>query len=492
MFLLHAISITLFGDAQSSVRVLDLIFVLAAGFLIATFRRRRADDGVPFDHPERKPGEVGAACVLVACMHYTFFDYSDTAHPELWQGVFMLAAAWVITRAPRGEVSARAAFAAGVLACLAVTLKHVAALSGFVVALAAVALGVLRRSPREALRSGTAFTLGVIAVLVLTVLPFVVTGTFEQLRATMIDFILYYAGRSPAYTWGVPPWMKLDLGGWSVVVALILFVLGIAVTRATRNHRERQLGWWIALLAVTCFATIAVQKRALVWATFSYYFVVWVPFLALLAHWGLRQVVVRRAPAQLLAAALVTAAMFLVGPHWVGNRTWTYRQEHAMWRAHVRGERSWEDLHGAHRVSAIDAYVRQQRVGDALRRLARDGDTMCADGFVPALYYLGGLRCTSRYIVGDIAGPGSPLHEEHTRSLRERPPTFVVTFSDRRARIRQLEREGYVRHDVDDGQRPFYVILERRRGGQVSAARPPARSATENKSRPRPRGSASP
>src|SRR5690606_10999234 len=97
VFLVHAFSLVAFGDHLWSIRIVDLAFVLATGALIATFRARRTmPDGIIAEVPARRPGELGSATLAVSFLYYTYFGFSDTAHPELWQAFFMLASGWVI------------------------------------------------------------------------------------------------------------------------------------------------------------------------------------------------------------------------------------------------------------------------------------------------------------------------------------------------------------------------------------------------------------
>ena len=100
--------------------------------------------------PPRVRGELGAACLAVSGVYFTFFDFNDTAHPELWQGFFMLAPAWLIVRAPNGVLSARRAFAAGLLACVAVIFERVAAITGVLSGVAIVLLALRRLDSRRA------------------------------------------------------------------------------------------------------------------------------------------------------------------------------------------------------------------------------------------------------------------------------------------------------------------------------------------------------
>jgi hypothetical protein len=458
-FLVHAVSIALLGDRQSSIRVVDLAFILLAGGLIATFRRRSA---VPTAAaPPTRDGEVGAACVLAAGIYYTFFDFNDTAHPTLWQGVALLGSAWLIARAPDGKLSRRAAFAAGALACLSVTLGHASAIAGVVLGAAAVSLGLARQQGREALWSGVMYTSGVACVLGLTLAPFILTGTLDAFWNVTVDFTLGYAERAPDYQWSVPPWLKPEHGGGALVAALTMLGVGLAITGAARNRRERRLGYFCALMTLTALGIVVAMKRAMLYAAFNYYFMLTVPFLALLIHWGLRQRFSRRPVHQLVTAIFLVGLAFALGPKWATHGDWSYRAEWGSWLDHVQGERTWAQLHAAHYRSPIDSYVRQHRAAAEVARTAREGDTMCADGFVPILYHLTGLRCPSRLVVGDVAGHSGPLREEHDRAQREHPPDFIVTFSDRPPRIRELERRGYVRHDVRDGRTPWYVVMRR-------------------------------
>lgn len=465
VFLVHALSLLLFGDHQWSIRVIDLAFVIANGVLIATFRpRRRMADGSGLEVPPRRPGEIGAACLLVACWHYTFFDFSDTGHPELWQGFFMLAPAWIIARAPAGRLSKPEAFGAGALACVAVMFKHPAVLSGVVAGLAVVGLALARREPKQAVIDAGLYTAGVAAVLALTLLPFWLTGTFGAFWELMVDFILnhYAPGDTPMR--GAPPWLTYDHGLFAVVIALALLTTGLGVASASRDVRERRIGAWIALSLLVAGASVAIQRRALFSSTFTYYFVVLTPFLALAVAWGLRRVLSRRGGAQLAWAFVLTTALFLYAPKGTHNADWSYRAEWMGWIEILRGQRTREDQWRFYYNSALDAYVRQRRVAQDILERKGPGATLCMDGFTPILYHLTDTRCPSRFIVGDGAYAGPPQwRDEYETMLRENPPDFFVTFSDRPARIRQLERLGFVRHDVNDGRLPYYVVMERRR-----------------------------
>ncbi len=465
VFVVHALSQLVLGDHQWSIRVFDLLFVLANAVLIATFRlRRRLADGTIVESPARRPGEIGAACVLMAGVHYTFFDFNDTAHPELWQAFFMLAPAWIVARAPDGHVPGRAAFAAGALACVGVMFKHPAALTGVLCGAALVVLALGRRSWRDALGGAALYTLGVASVLGLTLLPFWLTGTFDELWSLMVDFILEHYVPGSRRLNGAPPWLRYDRGLFAVVFALASALSGLAIARATNNRRELWLGLWVVASLAGATATVLVQKRALHSHVFNYYFIVVGPYLALCLAWGLRRALARSGGAQLAVAVLLVSAFFVYAPRWTFAERWSYRAEWSSWLEVRRGRRTLEQHWATYvTVRPVDSYLRHRAVAAQIRQLKEPGDTLCLDGFAMILYQLSDTRCPSRFFSGDGAYRGPPeWREEYERMLREDPPDLFVTFSDRPQRIRQLQRLGYERHDVRDGSNPYYVVFEHR------------------------------
>ena len=465
VFVVHALSQALLGDHMWSIRVFDLAFVLANGVLIATFRRRRRlADGTILDTPPRKPGELGAACILVAVFHYTFFDFSDTGHPELWQAFFMLAPAWVLARAPEWRPSKGAVVLAGALACTAVMFKHPAVFSGVLVGVALVLVPLARGELKRAAVDAGLYTAGVALTLALTLLPFWATGALGAFWEVMVDFILnhYAPGDTPMR--GAPPWLTYDHGLFAVVTALLFLAAGFGVATAARDRGERRLGVWVLLVLLVAAGSVVVQRRALFSFTFTYYFVAITPFLVLPVAWGLRRALPRSGLAQLAFALALGALAFLGGPKGTHNADWSYRAEWAGWIDIVEGTRTREEHWAFYYNSRLDAYVRQRGVARAINERKREGDTLCVDGFVPILYHLTDTRCPSRFLVGDAAYGGPPSWRvQYEAMFREDPPTFYVTFSDRASKIRQLERLGYTRHDVSDGARPHYVVMQRER-----------------------------
>ncbi|HET6337178.1 MAG TPA: hypothetical protein VFG30_28330, partial [Polyangiales bacterium] len=67
IFLVHAFAEVLFGNHQSSIRLLEVLSMPLFGWLIATGVRRR-------DQPVRD-GEAGCAALLLSAAVYTYQDY---------------------------------------------------------------------------------------------------------------------------------------------------------------------------------------------------------------------------------------------------------------------------------------------------------------------------------------------------------------------------------------------------------------------------------
>lgn len=460
VFVLHALSTLLFGNGMHAVRVLDLFVVIVSGVLIATFRATVRTDQGSHCLPPRKDGEIGAAVLAVAILHYTFFDFSDTGHPELWQGALMLGTGWILVRAPGGVISWRRAATAGAVAAMAVTLKHVAAVTGVIGGLFVVVEGLRHQSWRAAMRNAGAYTLGVVGVLALMLAPFVVAGALDAFWEVMVDFILHYAAGADGSPRGLPPWLHPSQALLAASWAGALLWSGWAVTLATRNRVERRVGFYVLLFTLGIVASVIVQKRALTSHTFTYYFVVVTPALALCVVWGLRSARLRAS--QLIVVALFGAAFFWYAPRGTHVASWSFRAEHESFWAWARGRKSWRAHHLPHRNSFLDDHVHQLEIVDHLRRRMQPGDTLCVDGALLTPYALTEMRCPSRFLSGDTAATLPEWAEEHRRVLREQPPTFYVTFG-LRPRVRRLMARGYTRHELRYPDRAWYAILERPR-----------------------------
>lgn len=469
VFYTHAASILAFGDHQASVRIMDLLFVLGCAALVATFGMRTLRNGAV--HPKRleRAGNFGAAALLVSGIHYTFNDDYAVGHPELWQAFFMLGSLWTVIRVPDGKPRTRDVVGAAVFAATAVMFKHTAAFTGVLAAIGLVALAFRAWGSVRALKVAGIYSATVFITLFVLLLPFTLTGNLEPLYEVMVRFIISYAGHaSEGVGTMMPPWMTSTHGGFIVVVALALWLMGAGIAARTADRTERAVGRWIALAVLVVFGTVFIQIRPMVSLAFAYHFVVVGPFLALAVHWGICQRFVRAPRARLIAVVAIVALGLSWGPEWPFSDGWSYRREWASWVEHVRGEGSPEErLHRyGFRRNALDRYGRHARVGEWIAGRAAPGDTLYVRGMATPIYQITGLRCPSRHFSEDTVATGLPEWEaQRDRDLEASPPSFVVTFSDRRSEIQPYLARGYTLHEVETGHRVRYVVLERPRDG---------------------------
>lgn len=461
-YYVHAASVLAFGDTQMAVRIVDLAFVLGCAVLIATFRIRRSTES---SHSS-KAGELGLAALIASAIHYTFFDDYAVGHPELWQAFFMMGSLWIVARVPEGHPRPRDAFIAGLWAGAAVMFKHTAVVTGTLAGAALVLLALRHRTPPYAAKIGGLFTAGVLASMSVFVLPFVLTGSLDAFYEVMVRFILTYGGSAPQGVGEmIPPWMDLQLGGLAIILAFTAWIVGASIADRSRQRGGVAFASWIALSTLAVFATIAIQRRGMVLPDFNYHFVVLGPFLALSIHWGLRQHFGLRTIPRLALTIVVITACFLWEPEWTFSGGWSYRKEWSSWIELVRGRQSREERlpRYGYRKNALDHYDRHESVARWIVTHSTTDDTVCVRGCAAPIYQVTGLRCPSRFFSQDTVAFGLPeWSPEHDADLRESPPTFLVTFSDRQSEIQQFVQRGYRLHDdLEQGISPRYVVLER-------------------------------
>ncbi|MBX3273050.1 MAG: hypothetical protein KF729_22495 [Sandaracinaceae bacterium] len=461
VFAIHAASILALGSHPWVVRVVDLVFVLVAGALVASFRAR---DGDGHGAPPRRPGELGAATLAVAALTYTFFDWNALGHPDLWQGALMLLSGWLVVRAPGGAPSLRRALAAGAAVGAAITLKHVAVVSG-AFGLVAVALAYRRGGAAAAARVGAAFAAGLALVVALAILPFALTGTLGPLREVMVDWIASYAETATAVTPSERSWPTYERGLLPLLAAAGMALGGLLIATRDRDRPARAAGA-MALLALGCGAGAALFQLRARLPTFSYLWLTAVPALALGIAFGLRQALARRGGAQLAVVVALGAIAFVAEPEWLSTPRHSYRREWAMRVAVLRGALPAIELERRYvgPQPMVDSHPWQRDAAEWIRARARPGDTLCVDGFFASIHHMTGLDCPSRFFVPPHAQQGAlpGWHDEHAAMFAERPPTFFVTVSNREATIAARRAQGYVLHEVTRPMRFRLVVLERR------------------------------
>ena len=459
IFLAHTLAIAIFGDTQASIRILEVLGVVVLGLLVALCAigpRRRLPDGA-----------VGAAALAVSAVNFTYTDHWNTAHPEFWESLLLMAAAAVALHDAR---PVRRPFLSGLLCAMAFMFKYTAAVSALVIAAwcgwLVVREGTLANRTKKLALAAAYFLLGVSLVFVVCILPFLVTDNLGPMWEIMYKLIRRYRARAPELTGGAVGWFGWRYGGTLAAATALAALGGLAVAYWQWKRHTRSPARWLFLLALLLASVINVVIQG---RFFTYHWIVIFPFAVLLMVWLLQQVAPARGSLQLLAIVALTLAAFLYEPKWSTNRYYSYRAHLISLREYLQGKRSRSAYIKAFRgKSRHDAYRLIEKVGLEIRARARPGDTLCVRGFSTPIYQLSRLRCPSRHVAPWLMNAGyRKWRAEYRRDLRKNPPTFIVTFLDRKNDVRMLRRRGYKGRRVA-GE---YLLMTRREKGPIRATR---------------------
>jgi len=441
IFVAHALARLLFGHSQAAIRLLEIAAIPLLGWLVASCARLPS---VP-----ARDGQVGAASVLCAVANFSYHDYWETAHPEFWMTLALLAALHVALRDPR---PLRRPWLTGLLCALAFSFKYtsaaialpIAAVCGLRALLAADGCGsrrVLRGLSAVVLAAGL-FLLGAALVFAVWVLPYVLTGTFEQMREVCWDMTMNYASRAPEPRRWSAPLLAVDGMGSLAALAAAAAGVGLLFTLVRRDWRALGLGLLHAVLIAAAIYSVVMQGRL-----FHYHWTAILAFLVLIVVWGLRQI---DNPGWLELALVLGLGLALLGhpPRFVAKSPRSYLAQVSAVLALARGELTREQLTLSYQWrTPTDRYANIVRAGRRIRELARKGDTLCLNRFVSPLYQETGLRCPSRHAIGMFVGFGPPTWaQERRRDLARTPPTFMMTLKRLPGEIRQLQYGGY--HEI--------------------------------------------
>jgi hypothetical protein len=449
IFVIHALAVALFGDTQAAIRILELLCVLSMGVLIAFCAAGAA----------RRPrdGEVGTAALLLSVINYSYADYWNNAHPEIFEGLLLLGAACALLFDASRR---RRSLAVGALCGLAVMVKYTAAVTalpiGIYCLLAAFRDGGPERARRRTVESALLCAAGGVAVVALCVLPFLVSGNINLMWEVTVDLLLKYRGKAPAIPNRIPSFVNLKYAGTLAIAVGVACAVGFAAARRRRDRERLHHGIFLTALFAGAVFNVLAQGRM-----FTYHWIVVFPFCALLLSWALGELLPRREIVQLPIAVLLAAAVFVFEPAWPSNNFYGYRAHVRNLASYLSGQRDRDTYINAFKgKTPFDRYTVLDEIGRTIRRQARDGDTLCVRGFAAPIYQVAGLRCTSRHVAPWTMKNGPRYwKKEYRADLEERPPTFIVTFDDRDADIRGLEQRGYVAQEMPGG----FVLMKRRR-----------------------------
>lgn len=443
IYAVYALAGELFGFQMWSMRLLELLAVLALGALAAFAVRR--------DGPMVR-GELGAAMLLTSTCYFAVFDYWDTGQAELWEGLLALAGYLAAERLP----PLRAAWVAGLLGGAALVFKTPVAL---VLPLAGIVL-TARAYAGQGWRAAV-LALGVHCITAAAVVGavlgyFALRGGWPAL-VELAEYTANYvritssdqgAKESLAWFWG-------ELAhGWALLL-LVLFALGVALA-ARRWSRHVLIGQALAaLLTVAALGTVAVQLKY-----WSYHFVVVAPFALLAATYGIAELA-RELPLSPLPIVLTSALLGVAWtPHWGTNPAVSYLSYTKSFWSYIRGTTRRPAFIAQFTGPFGYDYAIQEQIGDKIGELAQPGDQLHVRGFEPAIYVHARLASPSRFASDAPIGVtgNAKWIAEHDAKLWGVLPRFFVSYAGNGWDIDALKEHGY----VPIGELGRFVWLEHR------------------------------
>ncbi len=454
--LVHAFHYWVFGKNQWGLRVVDLFTLLLIGFIVARMVETKAD---------LRDGLSGAAAIITVGVYHALFDFWHTSQPELWEGLFLIAAALVAARSRRVQ---RGAFVAGALAGLGFLFK-------FPGALVAIGIAVLCMSRarevgrwRGALVAGFVFSCGALLVVVASVLPFVIAGHVDAIwRQLVVDLWVYVKDQpsaplhpanyfyhatavlagpalvaalihgaslrllrrvrtawsvcfncttSVACVIGFRWFFSESMFEWMAPFSVVFAAAGLAASIGvrSRNREQRTLARVIYVLCGLAFASMLMQRLF-----FPYHMVVMTPFLAAMFVLAVHRIWGGRPFAQVGAALVLLVASCAAQFPRPDNANTNYAHSTGLWWQFVTGGIERDVYLDIFRGPYGYNYRNLESMGREIRQVAVPGDTLCVRNFFASpLYAITGLRCPSRH--SEQAWLKDP------QMMETAPPTFLV------------------------------------------------------------------
>jgi len=439
IYLVHALSIILFGARQWAIRIMDLAALLVIGFTAWRAVRRSTP---------RVPGELGLLILFAAGFYYTTFDFWDTGQVETWEGLTLIAGYAVGVSSIRSWLRA---VLSGALAGMAVIFKMPAAVVAVPIALAVAcyAWGNAREQRIQcALQALCLYASGVLMVSGVCALYFALQGGLSDMIEVLFGYNVYYALHKPTplamgNEWARSFWFD-HCDVW-VVLTLVLWSAGIAGAAKRRDWHLVRGAVTALLLCICAAATVWIQHKF-----YSYHWVVVAPFLILCAGYGIVE--------GLRTYPRITAVVVIMGillgidtaPPWITNNKVTYGSVTSSFWKYVCGYQGrtayLEKFTGGYGYN----YLQQEYMGETIRGRAQPGDQVIVRGFEPAIYAVSGLRCPSRFFADfPLTDPlvknynTTTWPAEHERACWTDPPRFVVSFTRNSRDVKAIIDRGY-------------------------------------------------
>lgn len=415
IYILHALSILLFGENMWGIRVFDLVCVvgvgLAAGALSASPGERV------------RPGIRGATILATSVLYWGYLNFWNTAQSELWYSLFGIASVAAVVRIADDR---RAAIVAGVFAGSALIMKPPAM---WIVLVAVIWLMRRAKSIRASIRPLVFFGAGA------AIVPVIVLGYFGIKGAlpAMVDIVVGANSFYVKHESGGRPLEAISgyhRGYFPLVPALLLYLIwGI-----WRGDRARH----VLAASITAGAYLAVVMQG------KYYLLHWnvcIPAFAVIAAnaartmfdaWEKRGRGWEFAPS--FVAALFTLYLGSMLSWWRAPAMWSASTVHAFrWST---GKESREDFTWHFAEPGIGYFFwTSERVGNWLRDHTKPDELVSVRGFQPEIYAVAQRRHGGRFFwTTFLVNPARAYRraewlKEDLDALKAHPPKYVVALT---------------------------------------------------------------
>jgi uncharacterized membrane protein (UPF0136 family) len=427
IYVLHAISILLFGERMWGIRVFDIVAVFLVGWLAAravTERNKVAPAGL-----------VGLSILSGSILFFGYLNWWDTAQSEIWYGMFGLASAvavWHVRIEPRAQVLG------GLFAGFAFAMKPP---SVWLIAVAALVLliRVREQTEKRPLRSA----LGLLRFGAGAAAPLFVIGAYfgaHHAIPALLDIVVGANGYYVSHERGVT-----DLGDVAMrsqeylgyyqpfsTLGVVATSLGVAYAiRAKDSDRLRRWGFALASCAAA-YAAVGMQGK--------FYLLHWGAMVpsATIVFAAIAHEAIAFKSARLLwgatARTAILAGSLIFGFASCGTGR-MYYQTSARSLAYARGAMSWEEYVIVFAWPDIGFYyVDSHRVGTWLAAHSSVDDRIAIRGFNPEIYAVANRRHQGRFFwTTFITQPARAYRRaewlaEDLRDLKENPPRFAVAL----------------------------------------------------------------
>ncbi len=428
IYVVHALSVLVFGERQWGIRVFDFLAVLGIGAVMALLTVPRG---------ERVPtGVFGRSMVLTALLHYGFLNWWDSAQSEIY---FALLGCLAILFARKFDATKSGlVFFVGLFSGLALLMKPP---SAWLVLFALVLLvGRMREAKAEKRDYAKAMALvgiGGALPVALTLAYFASKGALPAMRDIVVGANGYYVSHEHAknpladgfdgiqgYLAYYAPLSQMLLGG-----AIALYLVARKARDVSSIARYRMaLGLFVA-----CTACVAMQMKfyLLHWTVVIPGFVLLGLEIAADISSALRERGFFERWAKVWPWVLVLSAFFL-SP--AGRR---YVEQQLAVAKYLRGEdtRQWYLGRYSFAPTKFD-YAASEWVGDYLREHTTEDEPVLVRGFQPEVYAVAHRRYPGRFFWTQfLTNPNRAYRREaylaeDLEAFRKARPRYVVARHD--------------------------------------------------------------